>query len=428
MKWKFSKFLYFLRGTEKSILFNTANGSVLMLNDIEAGTVEALLNLSFYEQDIAPDLFRIFAEKKAIVESDKDETECIIQEYSNAVMNQENLHLTLFVTDECNFKCDYCFVYKEKRNVMTPEVFDRVYRFIEKKLGSYKSLSISWFGGEPLERIEYVIEYSRRLKELCEKNEKDYSFLVVTNGYHLNLKNAQLLCEAGVKSFQITFDGDKEQHDLIRKCGEQPTFSTIFKNVMSLRYLRDWDTHIVVRCNEGNNSIDGFIEKFEKYFAKDGRFVLQVKPIVNYDSDSSKYLLGIYSGQIEQLKNYANKYPSLRSHLNGKFYPRRRWCGTLSPHSLVLNPEGKIYTCDSTVNNAKFCVGEIDAEGNMQENPLFDKEYFEWRPDKKCMSCKRFPLCYGSCQRIFFKTKVHACAYSDKDIIEYLKYLLLQED
>lgn len=428
MKWKFSKFLYFSKGAGKSILFSTLHGSVFVLNKNETDVVEKFWNATFGKKEMELPLFDFFVQQKIVVEEAFDETDYIIAEHNKALKNKDYLHLTLFVTDECNFRCRYCFVNKENRNVMTPDVFERIYRYVEKHLDTSYGLSISWFGGEPLERFEYILEYSKRLKDLCIRKNKMYDSFLVTNGYSLDLKKAKQLYEAGNKGFQITFDGDEEQHDSVRRCLNQPTFSKIFKNIRYLRYLPYDDVSVVIRCNESDVALDSFIEKYEKFFSEDKRFSLSVKPIVDYDSDSVRILMTTYSGKIGYLAQYAEKYHSLDSFVRDKFLPRRRWCGTLSPHSLVISPDGKVYTCDSTVNNERYLLGKIDKDGEYIENPEFDMNYFNQILDEKCMSCKRLPLCFGSCQRIYHKTQMHACALNDKDIDDFLKYLLLQEE
>src|SRR5215211_2329775 len=69
-------------------------------------------------------------------------------ELASSFLN-ESLHLIVLPTEQCNFRCTYCY---EDFSIgrMSSEVIQGVKRLIDRRLPSLKSLSVSWFGGEPL--------------------------------------------------------------------------------------------------------------------------------------------------------------------------------------------------------------------------------------------------------------------------------------
>ena len=428
-KWKMSRYMYLYKDNMQGVVLSTVSGAIIILDSYEMSCVENFRDKEFDSEDMPNELFEALREQSFIVLADSDELKEIIDAHYGAINASDVLHLTLFITDECCFNCSYCFVNKEKQNVMTRDVFAKVFGFVEKHLDDYLALDISWFGGEPLERLDFLIEYNSSLRDLCRKHNKGFEAFAVTNGYDLTLHNTTKLYEAGIHSYQVTFDGDEEDHDKVRIHQEGgATFKRIFKNLMSLRYLPYQNLNIGIRCNMNSGSIDSFINKYTKFFANDKRFSISLKPIVNYDSDSEKELLSIYAGKGKEVCDIACKYRVLDDFIKDKFFERKRWCSTLSKHSHVVSPEGKLYTCDSTMNNPKYCLGEIGSERDIKWNETFDTTYLEHKIEGQCLTCRKLPLCYGSCQRIYYKLKKHACALSDNDIKFYMQYIIQQEE
>ena len=89
---------------------------------------------------------------------------------------------------------------------MTQDVQDAVIQFIKQKIGTSKSLGVTWYGGEPTLALD-VIEYiSANLIEYCIDNGLDYSAGIITNGYLLTRETVSLLNKFKVQFYQITLD------------------------------------------------------------------------------------------------------------------------------------------------------------------------------------------------------------------------------
>lgn len=427
-KWKLSRYMYAYGENGRGVIFSTVSGSVIELDEKELALLKSLNDSEFDEEEMPEETFEILRHNSFIVGSGVDEFRKVLDRRSGSNEQSNTLHLTLFITDECCMNCNYCFINKKALHFLNRDVFSKIYKYVENKIDLYDMLEVSWFGGEPLQRMELLIEHSLMFCKLCRDRGKAYHSSIVTNGYDLTLQNAVRLYAAGIRGFQITFDGDEKDHDSVRRHVENgPSFRRVFKNLMSLRFMEAQDISINVRCNTNNGSVSAFINRYLTYFQRDQRFKLVLKPIVNYDSDSEKELLSIYTDKMQYLCTMAKKFPILDELVQESFLAKTRWCGTLSKHTFFVSPEGKIYTCDSTVNNKDYLLGEFDESGDIVWNENFDGSYFEYKPDKKCLSCKKFPLCYGSCQRIYHKLKKHSCALTENDMQEFLKYVFYKE-
>lgn len=66
-----------------------------------------------------------------------------------AALNPAALHLILFPTEKCNFRCTYCYEDFEIGK-MSPEIVQAIKTLLSHRASSLSRLEISWFGGEPL--------------------------------------------------------------------------------------------------------------------------------------------------------------------------------------------------------------------------------------------------------------------------------------
>src|ERR1044071_7965793 len=70
------------------------------------------------------------------------------EEFAASFFN-EGLQLILLPTEQCNFRCMYCYE-DFSGGRMSPGVSEGVKRLIDRRLDGLRSLTVSWFGGEPL--------------------------------------------------------------------------------------------------------------------------------------------------------------------------------------------------------------------------------------------------------------------------------------
>ena len=114
---------------------------------------------------------------------------------------------------------------------MSNETENSIINYLKKQITEHglESLSLTWYGGEPL--LE-----KNRIKSLGTKiNKLGLTFFdndIVTNGYLLNKENFKLLEDVGITNVQVTLDGLQETHDKRRPLKNgKGTFLKIIKNL-----------------------------------------------------------------------------------------------------------------------------------------------------------------------------------------------------
>ena len=175
------------------------------------------------------------------------------------------ISLTICPTMGCNFDCPYCFE-DHGRGKMSPEVQDDVVALAERRLkaSGSKSISVTWFGGEPLLAPDVIDSLSGRLMALAEECGGEYGAGIITNGYLFTQEIVDMLERNKVSSCQVTIDGLGATHDATRRLANgKPTFERITGNLRDFKL--PFSVNIRHNVHEGNmaemDELRTFIEK-----------------------------------------------------------------------------------------------------------------------------------------------------------------------
>ncbi len=109
-----------------------------------------------------------------------------------------------YITSKCNFKCNFCNIWRIKPGFIIPED-DAV-----KLIGSLGRMGVIYFsisGGEPL-LIPYVFD----LLAFAKKSGILYTH-IVSNGYLMDENKAKKLNDSKVSEISFSLDGDENNHD-----------------------------------------------------------------------------------------------------------------------------------------------------------------------------------------------------------------------
>lgn len=122
------------------------------------------------------------------------------------------LNFIIMPTDDCNFRCPYCYEDHIKRN-MTIEYMDKIALFVDKNIDRFRGLKVEWFGGEPLLQLESIYYLTERLIKICNAHKKPFLSGMTTNAYLLTRDVFEKLRKLRFLGYQITLDGLAETHD-----------------------------------------------------------------------------------------------------------------------------------------------------------------------------------------------------------------------
>lgn len=433
-RYKVNRYVFFKQDGDKGVILNLYNGVIVYLDTTdEVKCFQKIINKAEpLKREEFGLMFDELYHQKIIVSEDIDEKDIILRRFLNDT-EQRKLHLTIFVTEHCNFNCRYCFVDKRNAHTMTEQEFRQIYRMIlarEEQIG-YDEISISWFGGEPLLAVEQIEKFLDYVKNNRKNTNIRISNSMVTNGYLLTLRQFLRLYRMGINVIQVTFDGSKKSHDFFRRHEEQgDTYEKIFHNLLAIKKTDIRDFLIIVRCNydKGNLQaieVDEFIRQYDKYFKGDKRFRLQLSPIVDYcmwgDNDGE---LKTYVGNLSYMVHKAEQFEVLQESLLDMVRPKKRWCPVFDSHNITINSRGEIYACDSVISDKHYRLARVNEEGRWIENTEAKKIDIKKQLGEACVLCKKMPICFGSCYLIKSRYGHNACFCTNREMEQFMTYLL----
>ncbi|WP_424217579.1 radical SAM protein (plasmid) [Streptomyces sp. BI20] len=183
--------------------------------------------------------------------------------------------LTVLTSTSCNLGCGYCFQNtgqdasggsrppRIKTVRLTSETIGRVLEFTRRRMAEARleRLALMLFGGEPLLNLRGCRELLERAAGLG-----PVYAAMVSNGVLLTPLVARELGAAGLRSVQVTFDGDRADHDAIRvRRSGGGTFDTIVDNLsraMDVPELR-WDLRVNV-SHHNRHGMDDLLDRLSE--------------------------------------------------------------------------------------------------------------------------------------------------------------------
>lgn len=237
-----SPFFHVFQTSEGNYLFDVNTDRILKipldvykyLNSIESGiTAIPESSISQYIDDLESDGY---LSSKRVKETEHSATELLPYYIKNKIN-----FITLQITQNCNLRCSYCAysgIYKNRthsQKTMTRETAQKAIDYYIGHSRDTKSLSIGFYGGEPLlcmNMIEYCVEYADKNAE-----GREIIYSMTTNGTLLSQEKIQYLVDHNF-SLIISLDGPAPVHNKNRRFAKdnKGTYSTIIKNI---KYLRD---------------------------------------------------------------------------------------------------------------------------------------------------------------------------------------------
>ena len=412
MKWHLSEYNLSAKIPKEDIwaIVNLYKGTVTPMS---AATLYALANLSELPDD-TPILQKLA--KRGLI-TDFDEKASLETMARMACAFPHGVGLTICPTMGCNFDCPYCFE-DHRPEKMSGKTQDDVITLAERIIehSGTKNLSVSWFGGEPLLAPEIISSLSKRLIALCEERGIKYKAGIVTNGYLLDQKTADMLGEAKVTYAQITLDGIGEAHDATRHlAGGGPTFDRITENLRTVKM----PFRVSIRHNVHIDNIDQqkVLKEYVERIAEESgnRIAYYASPVSDNkaarDRGSDVNTLCVTdSSEVGIKRDVARLTPAIG-----------HYCMAHLLWGIGIDAMGRLHKCWETVDKPEESFGNA-ADWNPTD-PFNTATY----PDKltsylnsagvlddeECRSCKWLPECRGGCPNARIHGSRNCVPYKD---------------
>lgn len=310
--------------------------------------------------------------------------------------------LTLMVCQECNLRCSYCYgeggEYHD-RGIMNLEIGKKAILFgLENCVEN--SLSIIFFGGEPLMQFELIRELVQFAREKAQMNSVKIGFSITTNATLITDDIAEFFRE---NSFGVTvsIDGCEEYNDRNRfyvngKGAYQNT-------VNGVRILQEHGVYITARGTVTSNNIN-MLENW-KHLCDLGFKSVHLSPALNLMEKSD---IDLYIAEEKQMTDYFIDYLKKRDFENisrmhniesnmSRIHNggRRNTCCGAQVRMIAVDKNGDIYPCHRFVSIKSMCIGNIETGWDEHKRLIIYKELL--LDNSSCSKCWARVLCGGGC-------------------------------
>ena len=346
----------------------------------------------------------------------------------------DRLHLIVMPTEQCNFRCVYCYETFLKGEMKQP-IREGLMRYVDQRVRRVKSMAVEWFGGEPLAAPNTIRELSRSFMASCNKYDVPYVASMTTNGSLLTPELIPEVLSWQVRTLQITLDGPARTHDRQRKLmGGGGTFDRIFHNLKALA-ATDAEFMVLLRINYTDEVLEAVPELLDllgQHFGGDQRFGVLPRPVSNLGGPLKGSFETCEAGhQFEIIEQAMRRGMRSGSLLERVLQPHGSVCYAAKPNSFVIGSDGTVYKCTVALSDERNHVGRLLPDGQMELN--MDR-FALWvtndeQVDQGCQTCFFRPACQGNACPLERMNKGEApCPTWKTQIGDTLRVIALESD
>lgn len=379
-------------------IFNTRTGKMARCFHGDAKIVEEHLSQKYIEWSHDNQYIVPMYKNGLLVDYNLDEISEMIDKEKDSKF-ENCLRLILLPTEQCNFRCVYCYE-RFRREKMTAKTQAAIVKYIEDNIHKYNGLILNWFGGEPTEAMDVIENLSVKLIDVCKKNKKAYNAGITTNGYNLTYEIFKKLKKLHVTEYQVTIDGLASIHNAQRVMADgAPTFDVIINNLLAIKNnCKSSAITFVLRTNFSKNmlnNVDEFCKFLDKYFSNDKRFKYFWQMVGDYGYVKTEEVRNIF-GQSKDYKwlieNYTERF--VNDYTQALYGPDGGVCYALKRNQLLIDAAGEIRkcTCDLESEMNHFGTIGVNFDGAKHKDWLNSRAISR---DSQCYFCKKRPLCHN---------------------------------
>jgi len=326
--------------------------------------------------------------------------------------------LYLFVSQECNLKCSYCYADEGeygKRGRMTPEVTNNTFeRFFSGGRGQHY---VTFFGGEPLMNFPIMEKTAALAEEYREEGKGDVKMCIVTNGTLYNPK-IDAFFRKNIRDVTFSLDGPKQLNDAqrvaksgdsvyelaeenIRKLTKDAPFGWSFRTIVTnagCDQVEDIYRHMETFQPGGIGIVDVDVPKSSPLHIDDAQYKRFLEQIVAVNRRGLGSILEGEAPVAFEYPFYILYYFVSRGHA--------LYHCNAGTNLLAVTAEGDVYPCHRFVGIQDFNMGNV-ADANLKDSERYQtirNQFLNATVDNRegCRDCWARYLCGGSCTKHSF--------------------------
>lgn len=303
----------------------------------------------------------------------------VIRAEARSALDPRLLHLMIFPTEACNFRCTYCFE-DHVPGRMQPNLVAATKKFLDHRVQKLDRLQLSFFGGEPLLFPDIVIELCEHAQQRCREHGVALAVSgVTTNGYFLTPALLERLGAVGLRHFHVSLDGLGAIHDRTRPhVSGRGTFERVWRNLSELRQSSaDFDLVLRVHCGHADVAdTEALCRAIDRTFPHDSRFRVLVQRIADLGGQNSGKFEPI---SVEEGLRLARHLKTLMPNIAvaDPDTAEEGICYAARPNSLLIRTDGRLSKCAVNLNDPRNVVGRLNDDGRLELNQPLLQRWFK---------------------------------------------------
>ena len=396
-KYRLSKYNCFLRIKDAVVGVNLCNKTLFSISLDKYEQLEKYKSSLEILEEENPILFSAMYKLGIIEEVSVNFSNMLLMK-NRATIFDNKYHLVINPTLNCNFSCWYCYE-SHNKSIMEKSTMQAIIKFIEYIVKDLhiKYLHIEWFGGEPLLCFENRMKpISIEAKRICSENNAYFDSGITTNGFFIKKEMMPFFKEHNFKNFQITLDGKRDTHNLVRvHNGTQNSYDKIVQNIC---LVASESIDVSMRINYTHDSIDDCVEIIDS-------IPVELREKISVGLVQVWQDKRIQEVSFEKFNKIYEIFKQNGFRVNTNIFNCKSFiCYADLYNEAVINYDGKVFKCTTNDFGKDKEEGILTDEGRIiwDEVKLSKRLSRATFDNKNCIQCKYLPICSGRCSEQVF--------------------------
>jgi uncharacterized protein len=313
----------------------------------------------------------------------------------------KTMKCTIFVTQQCNLSCKYCYIGK-KKSVISLSMAKRIIDFAFAKVAKDEKIEFGFFGGEPLLEFNRIQKITKLIQEHKFYDANRVNISVVTNGTIFSDEIAAFLTEKKI-ILCVSCDGPAKVQNIYRRFPDGSGTSEMVERNLK-RALSQFPLIPVNAVYSPENLQD--LPEVIDYLVSLGAVNIYLNPNISADwTQKEADLLPTVYREIgkKYIDFYLTGHPKYINLIDGKItvilrdgYKPAERC-RMGQGEFAFSPAGNIYPCERLVGSddgKTHCLGNVKSGFKPSE---VCKPNSSSAKNAECTQCELTEYCMNWC-------------------------------